>query len=470
MEECIFNDADPDPEVNLCDVYEDALDREHNWELYVEMGETVKNAEPELHISDGSYSAKCKESRKSNEEDDSVLRVATSLFGSSILNCPNPGAFVQDEVDSKDEVDPKDPEDREDDPEDPENEEHIPKIIFIVPYRDREKHHQLFSSHMKSYLDNHYSISDGMESRIAAVSTNAQQNNDTPTSKTHSPAKRMRGDLSDSTSLCLENHSLPLHPPRTGIAQDQPNIDDLSMNDVANLAAFSHETSSFRLRKPYKKPYKILYIHQTDTRGFNRGAMKNIGYCVVRDLYPNDYKNITLVFNDIDTMPSHNITLHYETQPGTIKHFYGFNHTLGGIVSVNAYDFEQLNGFPNFWAWGYEDNLFQIRAENAKIQIDRSVFYKIQDPKIIHLVDTPIREVNRVEFDRFLNQTSEGISSLHELTYKINDDNGFVDVITFETEIKEKLEARSNYDLRNGPAPFKPTPKQPRRPQMKMIF
>ena len=309
-------------------------------------------------------------------------------------------------------------------------EEHIPKRVFIVPYRDREKHHQLFSSHMKSYLDQHYSIYDGMESHLPS-STNALEKHDNP-SKT----------------------------------QDQTNIDDLSMNDVKDLASFSDKTSANEVRESHK----ILYIHQTDTRGFNRGAMKNIGYCVVRDLYPNDYKNITLVFNDIDTMPSRDVVLNYETKPGTIKHFYGFNHTLGGIVSVNAYDFEQLNGFPNFWAWGYEDNLFQIRAENAKIKIDRSIFYKIQDPKIIHLVDTPIREVNRVEFDRFLNRTSEGISSLRELTYKINDGNGFVDVITFETEIKEKLEARSNYDLRNGPVPFKPTPKQPRRPQMKMMF
>ena len=75
--------------------------------------------------------------------------------------------------------------------------------------------------------------------------------------------------------------------------------------------------------------YRILYIHQTDKREFNRGAMKNIGFIVVKHLYPEHYKNITLVFNDVDTMPFTKNFLNYETKNGNIKHFYGFNFTLG---------------------------------------------------------------------------------------------------------------------------------------------
>ena len=78
--------------------------------------------------------------------------------------------------------------------------------------------------------------------------------------------------------------------------------------------------------------YKILFIHQCDERSFNRGALKNIGFLVVKDLFPDTYATITLVFNDIDTTANRKNDLDYKTIQGTVKHFYGFPFALGGIV------------------------------------------------------------------------------------------------------------------------------------------
>ena len=69
--------------------------------------------------------------------------------------------------------------------------------------------------------------------------------------------------------------------------------------------------------------YKMYIAHQDDTRTFNRGAVKNIGFLAMKQLYPNDYKNITFVFNDVDTMPFTKNIINYNTTPGIIKHFYG---------------------------------------------------------------------------------------------------------------------------------------------------
>jgi hypothetical protein len=203
------------------------------------------------------------------------------------------------------------------------------------------------------------------------------------------------------------------------------------------------------------KGYRIYYIHQTDTRGFNRGAMKNIGFRMVQDKWPKHYKNITLVFNDIDSMPKTPGQLNYATTHGKVKHFYGFKYTLGGIVSITAQDFENINGFPNFWAWGYEDNMLQTRALNAGLTIDRSTFFPISDPSILRLSQNNIRPVNRGEFNRYMNATKEGISYIHNLEYSIHEDTGFIDVHTFSTGLEEEKEKTVDYDLRNGPAPFK---------------
>jgi len=203
-----------------------------------------------------------------------------------------------------------------------------------------------------------------------------------------------------------------------------------------------------------KQDYEIYYIHQADAREFNRGAMKNIGFLAMKNKYPNDYQNITFVFNDVDTMPFSKNFLNYETSAGVVKHFYGYTFALGGIVSVNGGDFEKTLGYPNFWTWGYEDNLLQKRILSAGIEIDRTQFYPIMDKNIFQMKDGITRIVNRGEFERFVADTTEGWQSITGLQYSIDDSTKFINVTAFDTGFQEKKELTRVHDLRNGSRPF----------------
>lgn len=201
--------------------------------------------------------------------------------------------------------------------------------------------------------------------------------------------------------------------------------------------------------------YKILYVNQCDTRSFNRGALKNIGFLHVKKTYPSHYRTITLVFHDIDSMPFTGNFLTYPTTIGTIKHFYGFTFALGGIVSICGADFERLGGYPNFWAWGFEDNMLQTRATHARINIDRSQFYPIYDKNILYFMDGITRVVNRTEFDRFTSkQSTEGYAGIRELAYDVDEKTGFLNVRYFLTEYMENVKTSKIHDLRDGSHPF----------------
>lgn len=201
--------------------------------------------------------------------------------------------------------------------------------------------------------------------------------------------------------------------------------------------------------------YKILYVHQCDSRSFNRGALKNIGFLYLKATYPADYKNITLVFHDVDNMPFTGNFIHYPTVAGVVKHFYGFTFALGGMVSITGGDFEKVGGFPNFWAWGFEDNMLHQRVLKAGISVDRSQFYPIYDKNVLHFMDGIIRDVNRAEFDRYVGKNSlEGYAGIRDLRYSYDASNGFVNVQNFVTEYLEDKSKSKKHDLRDGSHPF----------------
>jgi hypothetical protein len=181
-----------------------------------------------------------------------------------------------------------------------------------------------------------------------------------------------------------------------------------------------------------KTDYEIYFVEQKNTLPFNRGAMKNIGFLALKYKYPNDYKNITFVFNDVDTVPYSKNIINYDTTPGVVKHYYGFKFALGGIFSIKGEDFEKTNGFPNFWAWGGEDNYMQKRVEYAGLYIDRSVFFNILDKNILQLCDGVKRLICRKEAATVVNMTTtDGLVTIRNLNYEFKDE--YINVYNFQT-------------------------------------
>ena len=217
-----------------------------------------------------------------------------------------------------------------------------------------------------------------------------------------------------------------------------------------------------------KTDYELYFVEQKNTLPFNRGGMKNIGFLAVKYKYPNDYKNITFIFNDIDTVPFTKNILNYDTVHGVVKHFYGFTFALGGIFSIKGGDFELTNGFPNFWGWGGEDNYMQKRVQFAGLTIDRSCFFKILDTNILQLCDGIKRLICRKEIANSVNMTSiDGLVTIRNVNYDFKDE--YINVYHFdavinpqtlrfeeqnivnETKIRlEKQDIKSNTERRNN--------------------
>lgn len=178
-----------------------------------------------------------------------------------------------------------------------------------------------------------------------------------------------------------------------------------------------------------KNTYEIYFSHQCDERPFNRGGMKNIGFLAIKDKYPDNYKDITFVFNDIDTIPCQKNILNYETKKGIIKHFYGYKFALGGIFSIKGEDFEKINGFPSLWGWGIEDNTINQRALNYLLMIDRSTFFTIGNEEIMQVLDKPYKLIADKDASRI--NSFDGINTIKNLEYEFKDD--YINVTNFET-------------------------------------
>ena len=204
--------------------------------------------------------------------------------------------------------------------------------------------------------------------------------------------------------------------------------------------------------------YEIIFAHQKNDLPFNRGGMKNCGFLYVKEKYPDTYKNLIFIFNDIDTLPYKKNILNFDLEENEIKHFYGFDFCLGGITAIRGSDFEKINGFPSFWYWGWEDTVIYERAKDANIKINRDNFYRFGDSNILHLMDGFNKRYSSNMYEKYKNKTiTDGLSSLKNVNYKMNE---LLDITDFECEYNPIDKSLKILTLKNNPEP----PKKNKRP------
>jgi hypothetical protein len=180
-----------------------------------------------------------------------------------------------------------------------------------------------------------------------------------------------------------------------------------------------------------KDSYEIIFAHQNNNLKFNRGAMKNIGFLYAKEKY-DYYKDIIFIFNDVDTLPHKKNLLNFDLGDNEIKHYYGFYFTLGGIFAIKGKDFEAINGFPNFWGWGYEDNVILKRALNHNITINRSNFFEIGNHNILHLIDEFSKNICiKAQNDYANNHIIDGLNTLANVQYRKNTETELLDIDYF---------------------------------------
>ena len=214
--------------------------------------------------------------------------------------------------------------------------------------------------------------------------------------------------------------------------------ENILVNEIGSNEIGSNEIGS----------YEIYFAHQHDARPFNRGAMKNIGFLAMKCKYPQAYKNITFIFHDVDTFPASKDLIDYDTTPGRVKHYYGYEFALGGIFAIKGGDFERSLGFPNFWGWGLEDNVIQERCLKLGLTIDRSQFYQMRDPRIIRAFDGFERIISKRDSVVYKRETPDNITSLKNIKWFVT--NEYINITHFDCFMNPNEQDYATHDIRSG--------------------
>ena len=201
--------------------------------------------------------------------------------------------------------------------------------------------------------------------------------------------------------------------------------------------------------------YLIIYSEQKDTRQFNRGAVKNIGFKYIKEKYKDLYKNLIFIFNDVDTIPYKKNLLNFDVSHDEIKHFYGYKFALGGIFSITGKTFEKILGFPNYWGWGFEDNIIYKRALKHNIKINRDNFYPIGSNKILHFSDQIVKYIDKNNLNNQFKknyQEKDNLNTLTKIQYHYDENTNFLNISNFKSLYEEnKFDVYVHNSILSGP-------------------
>ena len=140
---------------------------------------------------------------------------------------------------------------------------------------------------------------------------------------------------------------------------------------------------------PGASGFPILIVTQSDDgRGFNRGALLNIGYDFLARSSGVNGSFDSFIMHDVDLVfPPEFVERYYGSSSGygkggrskeiihygkTIKGYYDYPDFLGGAIEFSRSAFERINGFPNhIYGWGGEDDALKVRIASQGITVYR---------------------------------------------------------------------------------------------------
>ena len=206
--------------------------------------------------------------------------------------------------------------------------------------------------------------------------------------------------------------------------------------------------------------YEFIFVHQKDKRTFNRGGLKNIGFLYGKKTYPHDYKKMTFIFHDIDTVPYKKGLFDYETTEGVVKHYFGFKFALGGMFAIKGSDFEKIYGFPNLWGWGFEDNNIQRRwTSSIGGKIDRSQFLPIHHKNVVGFHNGAAQlMIEKQLIKKMLHYTTDGqtkedsgFHTITDLRYEVENMGDKVKMLHVSSFLTESIEELQIYETGSSP-------------------